>query len=281
MIRLIPDWLLYIIVILAVVFVLFRLDSGNRAPAPEAYQPEDGAFLPPPSVYDPEVLVEVGPVSSGLGSAFAISEDGWWLTARHVVDACERVGLIVSRGAATPVDEVKVALFADIALLKTDRAPAALAIDTTERRFQVGQRAYHVGFPQGRPGEAYSRLIGRETLVARGRYEIEEPVLAWAELGRTSGLRGSLAGISGGPALAANGQVIGVTVAESARRGRIYTAAPSSILRLLRVEQVSAEGRAAPRMSPEDYGQQSDDLRRSLAVAQVVCVAPGDAPPEA
>ncbi|MBX9746897.1 MAG: serine protease, partial [Hyphomonadaceae bacterium] len=205
MIRLIPDWLLYIIVIAAVVFVLFRIDE--RADAPEALpdQPEIGAFLPPPSIYDPEVLVEVGPVASGLGSAFAISEEGWWITARHVVDACERVGLIVGHGAASPVTDVRVALFADLALLKTDRAPVALAIDTSERRFQVGQRAFHVGFPQGRPGEVYSRLIGRETLVATGRYDSEEPVLAWAELGRTGGLRGSLAGISGGPAIAANG----------------------------------------------------------------------------
>lgn len=278
MIRLIPDWLLYIIVIVAVVFVLFRVDQ--RADAPEALPdaPEMGAFLPPPSIYDPEVLVEVGPVSSGLGSAFAISEEGWWLTARHVVDACERVGIIVGHGAATPVEEVKVALFADIALLKTNRAPASLSIDTSERRFQIGQRAYHVGFPQGRPGEAYSRLIGRETLVARGRYDVEEPVLAWAELGRTSGLRGSLAGISGGPAIGANGQVIGITVAESARRGRIYTAAPSSILRLLTVEQVDAQGSPAPRLTPDNYGQESDDLRRDLVVAQVVCVAPGDMP---
>jgi serine protease Do len=260
LIRLIPDWLLYIIVIVAVVFVLFRVDQ--RADAPEA--------LPDSP--------EIGPVASGLGSAFAISEQGWWLTARHVVDACERVGIIVGHGAATPVIDVRVAPFADIALLKTERAPASLAIDTSERRFQVGQRAYHVGFPQGRPGEAYSRLIGRETLVARGRYNIEEPVLAWAELGRTSGLRGSLAGISGGPAIAANGQVIGITVAESARRGRIYTAAPSSILDLLRVEQIDAEGAPAPRLTPDNYGQQSDDLRRDLVVAQVVCVAPGDMP---
>jgi S1-C subfamily serine protease len=273
MIRLIPDWLLYIIVIVAVVFVLFRID--DRADAPEALpdSPEAGAFLPPPSVYDPEVLVEVGPVASGLGSAFAISRDGWWITARHVVDACDRVGIIVSHGAATPVTDVKVALFADLALLKTERAPTSLALDTSERRFQVGQRAFHVGFPQGRPGEAYSRLIGRETLVATGRYRIEEPVLAWAELGRTSGLRGSRAGFSGGPAIAANGQVIGVTVAESARRGRLYTAAPSSILRLLRVEQVDAEGAPAPRFTPENYGEQADDMRRELAVAQVVCIA--------
>ncbi len=279
MLRIIPDWLLYIIVTAAVVFVLFRVD--NRANAPEALpeaRQENGAFLPPPSVYDPEVLVEVGPVASGMGSAFAISADGWWLTARHVVDGCQRVGIIVSRGAAAPVQEVKRALFADLALIKTDQAPPALAIDTSERNFQVGQRAYHVGFPQGRPGEAYSRLIGRETLIASGRYDVEEPVLVWAELGRTSGMGGSLSGMSGGPALASNGQVIGVTVAESARRGRIYTAAPSSILRLLRVEQVAAEGAPAPRFTPDNYGQQSDDLRRGLAVAQVVCVAPGDGP---
>lgn len=278
MIRLIPDWLLYIIVISVVVFVLFRVDQRHDAPEALPDAPEAGAFLPPPSQYDPAVLVEVGPVASGMGSAFAISEDGWWLTARHVVDGCEAVGLIVSRGAAARVVDVKRALFADIALLKTEGAPAALALDTSERRFQIGQRAFHVGFPQGRPGEAFSRLIGRETLIARGRYDIEEPVLAWAELGRTSGLRGSLAGISGGPAIGANGQVIGITVAESARRGRIYTAAPSSIARLLRVEQIAAQGAPAEHMTPDNYGQASDDLRRNLAVAQVVCVAPGDGP---
>ncbi len=279
MLRIVPDWLLYIIVIAAVVFVLFRVDQ--RADAPEALPDaatDAGAYLPPPSMYDPEVLVEVGPVASGMGSAFAISGEGWWLTARHVVDGCQDVGLIVSRGSAVPVIEVKRALFADLALLRTDQAPAALAIDTSERQFQINQRAFHVGFPQGRPGEAYSRLIGRETLVARGRYDLEEPVLAWAEQGRTSGLRGSLAGISGGPAFGANGQVIGVTVAESARRGRIYTAAPSSILRFLRLEQVEATGTPAPRLTADNYGQESDDLRRQLAVAQVVCVAPGDRP---
>lgn len=280
MIRLIPDWLLYIVVITVLVFVLFRLD--RRDDAPQTLRPIDseiGAFLPPPSDDDPNVTVEVGPISSGLGSAFAISENGWWLTARHVVDGCDRVGIIVSRGAATPVTQVKVSLFADLALLKTSAAPVALALDTSERRFQIGQRAYHVGFPQGHPGEAYSRLIGRENLIGHGRYDVQEPVLAWAELGRTQGIGGSMAGISGGPALGANGQVIGVTIAESARRGRLYTAAPSSIMRFLNVEQVQAEGSPAPRLTPDNYGQESDDLRRALAVAQVVCVAAGDVPP--
>jgi hypothetical protein len=32
-------------------------------------------------------------------------------------------------------------------------------------------------------------------------------------------------------------------------------------------------------MTPDNYGQESDDLRRELVVAQVVCVAPDDRPP--
>ncbi|MBX3428232.1 MAG: trypsin-like peptidase domain-containing protein [Hyphomonadaceae bacterium] len=278
MIRLVPDWLLYIVVIAVVVFVLFRVDQRHDAPEALPDQPQAGSFLPPPSQYDPAVLVEVGPIASGMGSAFAISPEGWWLTARHVVDGCGAVGLVVSRGQAVRVLDVKRAEFADIALLRTESAPVSMSLNTSERRFQIGQRAFHVGFPQGQPGEAYSRLVGRETLVARGRYALEEPVLVWAELGRTSGLRGSLAGISGGPALAANGQVIGITIAESARRGRIYTAAPSSILRLLRVEQITATGSPGEQLTPDNYGQVSDDMRRNLAVAQVVCVAGHDTP---
>lgn len=272
--RLIPDWLLYIVVTAVLVFVLFRLD--HRADAPEALPEsnEAGSYLPPPSVYDPDVLVEVGPATSGLGTAFAIADDGWWVTARHVVDACRKVGLIVTRGQALRVREVRAAQFADLALLKTDKAPSSLSLDTSERNFQIGQRAFHVGFPQGRAGEAYSRLIGRENLIGRGRYNIEEPVLVWAELGRTAGIGDSLAGMSGGPAIDSNGQVIGVTVAESTRRGRIYTASPSTIARLLGVEQVHAEGTPTARLTAENYGQEADDLRRTLAVAQVVCVGP-------
>lgn len=274
MLRWIPDWLIYGLVVGAIIIVLFRIDAPHRNDAPPALDgPTTGQILPPPSVFDPEVIVDVGPVSSGLGTAFAISAEGWWVTARHVVDSCAKVGIIVGRNAAVEVVDRRMAQFADLALLRTPNAPNALTLNTAERQFRVGQAAYHVGFPQGRSGEAASRLIGRETLIARGRYAFDEPVLAWAETGRTGDLRGSLAGMSGGPALGANGQVIGVTVAESSRRGRIYTATPSSILRLLEVENVTAEGAPGPRLTADNYGEQADDLRRGLAVAQVVCIA--------
>jgi len=275
--RWIPDWLIYIVAIAAIFLVLSRFAQHNDSPEALPDTQEAGALLGPPSAFDPSVLVDVAPASSGLGTAFAVSEDGWWVTARHVVDSCDKVGIVVARNSAVPVSDVKVSLFADLALLKTGRAPVALAIDASETHFTVGEQAFLVGFPQGRPGEAYASLVGRQTLVARGRYDLEEPVLVWAELGRTSGMNGSLSGISGGPALAANGQVIGVTIAEAVRRGRLYTVSPSSLARLFQLEHVEAEGAPGPRMSPETYGEQADALRRSLAVAQVVCVGPGAA----
>jgi hypothetical protein len=246
-----PDWIIYALAIGAIWFVFWAATPrSDTTPALEDGA-ELGPLLPPPSAFDPEILVDVGPVTSGIGTAFAIHQDGWWLTARH---------------------DIRIARFADLALLRTTSAPVAMVLDQTDRKLRVGQRAFHVGFPQGRSGEAASRLIGRETLVTRGRYEFEQPVLAWAETGRTGGLFGTLAGISGGPAIDSGGRVIGVTLAESSRRGRIYTASPSTVLQLLRVEHVRPEGELAAQWDDQNYGDQADRLRRVLAVAEVICI---------
>ncbi|MDB5477490.1 MAG: hypothetical protein JWP49_3001, partial [Phenylobacterium sp.] len=97
-----------------------------------------------------------------------------------------------------------------------------------------------------------------------------EPVLVWAEAGRTDGLHGTLGGLSGAPALDAAGRVIGVTIAEAPRRGRIYTTTPETVRNTLAGQAVSA-GAAEP-VTPENYGRVADDLRRSLRVAQVICL---------
>jgi len=272
--RWIPDWLIYALAILTIFLVTATLNLRDDAPPALEGSEDLGPLLPPPSIFDPEILVDVGPVTSGLGTAFAVSTDGWWLTARHVVDDCQnvgRVGLVVAQETAAEVD-VTVAQFADLALLHSDAAPVAIALHEAENDLRVGQTAFHVGFPQGRKGEAASRLLGRETLITRGRYTIQQPVLVWAETGRTTGLRGTLAGISGGPALDTNGRVIGVTLAESSRRGRIYTASPATIFRLLSVERVTPTGRPVERITATNYGGRADELRRALAVAQVVCI---------
>ena len=52
----------------------------------------EGATLPPPSAFDEAVLVRVEAPRDGIGTAFSINTDGYWLTARHVVDGCDEEG---------------------------------------------------------------------------------------------------------------------------------------------------------------------------------------------
>ena len=118
-----------------------------------------------------------------------------------------------------------------------------------------------------------SRLLGRETLKVMGRGARDEPVLAWAVVGRTEGLDGALSGLSGAPALDRLGRVVGVTLAESPRRGRIYTTAPDSFAPAVRGEQRADEATLAEPVTVENYGRVADTLRRDLRVAQVVCLS--------
>jgi len=160
----------------------------------------------------------------------------------------------------------------EAAVLMTDggAAPLPMAFQSELRR---GERGYHLGYPQGHPGEATSKLIGRENLVVRGRGARTEPVLVWAETGRTEGLSGTLGGLSGAPALDAQGRVVGVTIAESPRRGRIYTTAPETVLATLastRRSYPSPSG--AQTLTPENYFRVADGFRREMRVAQVVCL---------
>jgi S1-C subfamily serine protease len=207
---------------------------------------------------------------NGVGTAFAVDDAGVWFTARHVVDGCSRVGVVAGPGRVIRA-EWRIHPEADLAILTTRGGPDPLPVSPDLRLYQ-NQRAYHPGFPQGRPGEVTSRLIGRETLVVVGRGERSEPVLAWAETGRSRGLRGSLGGLSGAPALDAKGRVLGVTVAEAPRRGRIYTTAPETFRQALDEAPADSTEPLTP-ISVETYGQVADTLRRELSVAQVICLA--------
>ena len=64
-----------------------------------------------------------------------------------------------------------------------------------------------------------------------------------------------------------------MTIAESPRRGRIYTTAPDTFGPAVRGLQKAAEPLTGRTVTIDNYGLVADDLRRDLRVAQVVCLS--------
>jgi serine protease Do len=270
----VPDWSVYAVVLAAIIGLsLSRRENADAPPAPTPPDEAEGALLGPITPFDPAVTVEApdGPFQPSAGTAFSIAADGRWITARHVVDGCRRPALVVGGGRAVAAN-LRLARGADVALLITDGGPPGLPI-LTRPELKHGQRAFHPGFPQGRVGEVSSRLLGRETLRVHGRGAHDEPVLAWAEVGRTEGLEGTLAGLSGAPALDRQGRVLGVTIAEAPRRGRIYTTSPETFAPTIRGQSGAEDAPPSEPITIDNYGRVADTLRRDLRVAQVVCLA--------
>lgn len=269
-----PDWLVYLAVVVALLVVAIgRQERADAPPPPPPVPGEEGMPLGPASPFDPEVVVEVPrETEPGVGTAFSVADTGAWVTARHVVEGCGQAAIVVAEGRGVAA-QVHVDARGEAAVLTTEGGAPALPLALSEP-LRRGDRAYHPGFPQGQPGEVTSRLLGRETLVVRGRGARTESVLVWAETGRTDGLEGSLAGLSGAPALDDAGRVVGVTVAEAPRRGRIYTTAPETVADAIELSRRRPAAFAVGEpVTPENYGRVADSLRRDLRVAQVICLA--------
>ena len=268
-----PDWILYALAVAGLALV--AVNEAEKSDAPGAPPPVPGAAeapLPSDSPFDPKKVKKVAePASEEVGTAFSVSDTGVWLTAAHVVKSCRKTAIVVAarRGVLA---KVTLAPDNDVAVLKTEGGspPLPLAPDGPER----GERAYHPGFPQGRPGEAATRFLGPAALPGRKRGARGENVLAWAEVGRTEDLKGGLEGLSGAPVLDRTGQVIGVTLAESPRRARVYSSTSGAIRAALKAAKVEPSGFARGQaITTDNYGRAADSLRRDLRVAQVVCLS--------
>jgi len=258
----IPDWLIYLAIITA---MIWSANRGTVDVAPPISTPELGPMLPSESPRDEQVHLKISAPVSSVGTAFAINDTGQWMTARHVVDSCTDIGLKVGERKTLRV-KATVSEEADLAILSSDWTRRPLPNDLHSQR-QIGEAGYFFGFPQGRPGEAIGKLLGRNRMVVRGRYRSNEAVLAWSEIGRSNGIFGSLGGLSGGPALDKDGEIIGVVTAENPRRGRIYTVAPTHLRRYIGRQDAEPEP-----LELNAYAAKADKLRRDRRVVQVICL---------
>ncbi len=255
------------------VLALWRRERTD-APAPPPPLPgADKLPISPSSPFSPARVSLVTPgVETASGTAFSVSDAGVWLTARHTLQGCRQPAIVVAegRGVAARLR----AVHGDIAVLTTQGGAPPLGLASSGQGPGDGQLTFLPGFPQGRPGEAASRWLGTQSVRARRRGQRPQTLLAWAEVGRTDGLKGTLAGLSGAPVLDAAGQVVGVALAWSPRRGRIYSSTPDDLRAALAAAGVGPAPTAPGEpITPDNYGRVADSLRRDLSVAQVVCLA--------
>ena len=268
---------LLLIAVVAIGGRIFGGDApGERRPDPRrpSAAPAAGGNLPPESFDDPRLIVDVGEKNANAtGTAFSVDRSGIWITARHVTEGCASVALRRSDGRLIRARRVAAQGYADMSLLWTRGGAAPLP--TVDPELRIGEDGYSFGFPQGEPGDVHARLVGRSTMLARGRYRTDEPVVAWTQTRRVPDRGPDLGGISGGPWVNANGELIGVHVAGAPRRGRSYSTAPRTLLRALENAGLRpGAGRTDPpeNLTPGRFERYGDELRRRQTVVQVVCL---------
>ena len=123
------------------------------------------------------VIEETGRRGSSTGSAFSVSSEGYWLTARHVVEGCDQAYIQTGTREGARVVRTAIHPQADVALLITDGAPEGLPVAAS----RMGKReSFSVGFPKGRPGAVHGRFLGEMTMRHMGRLGVPGRVYAWS-----------------------------------------------------------------------------------------------------
>jgi S1-C subfamily serine protease len=226
----------------------------------------------------PLVDITTEKIPQGLterGTSFYVGDD-LWMSARHVLnDQCDRIIMIVD---GKNVD-AKIKYLddgADFAVIRAQvpKAVPALPIETQE--MEGDEAAYIFGFPQGILGATAGEYLGRTKLKLGGFVSGSASVLAWTEISRYPDNLDSIAGISGGPVINERGNVVGIIVAASVRRGRNYSVAPEilrkvaqQLLSTPKVDPTPVRNLVTP---PVTLSASAEAMSKSARIVETYCI---------
>ncbi|RCK76970.1 MAG: Serine protease, DegP/HtrA, do-like [Anaerolineae bacterium] len=138
------------------------------------------------------------------GSGVFISPDGYLLTNQHVVEDVEEVNVILSDGSQQAAQVIGTDIYADLAVLKIDSSPPAVAELGNSDLVTPGEMVIAIGSPLG----DFRNTVTLGVISATGRsidtgqgYQIENLIQTDAAINQ---------GNSGGPLVNLDGQVIGI-----------------------------------------------------------------------
>jgi len=268
------DWLLYAACLTALVVVPGKWhEQSDAPPAP-----------PPPGIGEMALFANYTPFSATsiinlpvdnqkimTGTAFSISKAGEWIVSSDSIKGCTHPFLNIGGNLGVPFKVRDLKAVDNYVIGVTEGAGRPLPL-VAPAAVKPGMRGFMPGFPNGEVGEATARLIGRTIIERSKRGGHNEEVLAWASAGRTDGLKGDLNQLIGGPAIDDNSHVVGITLKESPRRGRIYTSVPETLIAIGNPPDRKDDFDSEATVTKRNYGIVSDSLRREYRVAQVGCI---------
>ena len=153
------------------------------------------------------------------GSAFKVDKN-LWITARHVINDCNAVFVSISNKKEKTnyelIKEVFIHPRSDMAAFYFSNSGDYFDVpnyaDKDYRSF-VRKKAFSIGYPGGNPGNIQLGYLGKASL-KNEMYKIIEPIFVWNILDKMPNDLFSVGGISGGPLLNKNANLIGVMFAE-------------------------------------------------------------------
>ncbi len=214
---------------------------------------------------------------SGTGTAFYIGS-GMWLTARHVINKCQKV-LIKEKSNQYLVEKIVIHPNSDLAIFwySTTNKPNKFSISTN-----VSPSSFVSGFPGGNPGDAVLSLAGFMAMEQR-RYNILEKHSIFAVIERHPQYLDSFGGISGGPSFDSSGNLNGVVVAEFVRRGLLASVSTKQISWLIAATKKGTyfpkyfesvhERNLMVSVNPDSFQSIGKKLRKEGTISQLFCIA--------
>jgi hypothetical protein len=259
--------------------------SALEAPREERMRHRDDRLLADtiqpsmvPAADLPLVDITTEKIPQGLterGTSFYVGND-LWMSARHVLnEECGRIIMIVD-GKNVDAQIKYLDDGADFTVIRAQAPKAVPALPIETQEMETNGAAYIFGFPQGILGATAGEYLGRTRLKLGGFLSGTAPVLAWTETSRYPDNLDSIAGISGGPVINARGNVVGVIVAASVRRGRDYSVAPEILRKVAQQLIGTPDAELVPVRSlvtpPVTLSTSADAMSKSARIVETYCI---------
>jgi S1-C subfamily serine protease len=212
------------------------------------------------------------------GTAFHVNK-GIWLTARHVVDSCNAIYIsnVNDKNNFEPklIKKVFIHPNSDMAAFKFSSDQNFFTppnFDNKKYKSFLRQTAISFGFPAGQPGNVKLKYFGKAAL-ENDNFKIVEPIFVWSVMQKTPKNLMSVGGLSGGPLLNNQVELIGLMIAEQVRRGTVSTANLQSINWIMEALYKEAESKydflAQEKLT--NFDNEEDSFSKSNAIVKVLC----------